>query len=59
VHALQFSNYDAAVQQFDTNGSGDLDSASEVEAALAAGAATDAGVVKSFECPVIKVAPSH
>src|SRR5215208_1266015 len=58
VHALQFSNYDAAVQQFDTNGSGDLDSASEVEAALAAGAATDAGVVKSFECQVIKVAPN-
>jgi hypothetical protein len=59
VHALQFSNYGAAVQQFDTNGSGDLDSASEVQAALAAGAATDAGVVKSFECPVIKVPPRH
>jgi hypothetical protein len=57
VHALQFSDYNAAVQEFDTNGSGDLDSATEVDAALAAGAATDTGVVKSFECPVIK-APS-
>ena len=55
VHALGFSNYEAAVQQFDTNGSGDLDSASEVQAALSAGAARDTGVVKSFVCPVIRV----
>jgi hypothetical protein len=55
VHALSFSDYDAAVQQLDTNDSGDLDSASEVQAALDAGAATDTGVVKSFECPVIRV----
>ena len=54
VHALSFANYAAAVSQFDTNGSGDFDSASEVQAALAAGAAVDTGVVKSFECPVIK-----
>jgi hypothetical protein len=53
VHGLSFTNYAAAVQQFDTNGSGDLDSASEVQAALAAGAATDVGIVKSFECPAI------
>jgi hypothetical protein len=59
VHALQFSDYGAAVAQFDTNGSGDLDSASEVQAALAAGAATDAGVVKSFVCPVIKLSSSQ
>jgi hypothetical protein len=59
VHGLQFSNYGAAVQQFDTNGSGDLDSASEIQAALAAGGATDVGVVKSFVCPVIKVPPRH
>jgi hypothetical protein len=59
VHALQFSDYDAAVGQFDTNGSGDLDSASEVQAALAAGAARDAGVVKSFVCPVIQVPSSQ
>ena len=55
VHGLSFANYPAAVAQFDTNGSGNFDSASEVQAALAAGAAIDNGVVKSFECPVIKV----
>ena len=55
VHALLFPNYTAAVSQFDTNDSGDFDSASEVQAALVAGAAIDTGVVKSFECPVIKV----
>ena len=55
VHALSFTNYAAAIAQLDTNGSGNFDSASEVNAALAAGAATDLGVVKSFECPVIHV----
>jgi hypothetical protein len=53
VHGLSFADYGAAVAQFDANGSGDFDSASEVEAALAAGAAQDIGVVKSFVCPVI------
>ena len=53
VHGLQFSNYAAAVAQFDTNGSGNFDSDEEIAAALAAGAATDIGVIKSFECPVI------
>jgi hypothetical protein len=55
VHALSFANYAAAVAHFDANGSGNFDSASEVTDALAAGAATDLGVVKSFECPVIHV----
>jgi hypothetical protein len=55
VHGLQFANYPAAVAQFDTNGSGNFDSDEEVAAALAAGAATDIGVIKSFECPVIQV----
>jgi len=55
VHGLQFTDYAAAVATFDANGSGDFDSDEEVEAALAAGAATDLGVVKSFECPVIAV----
>ena len=55
VHGLQFANYPAAVGQFDTNGSGNFDSDEEVAAALAAGAATDIGVIKSFECPVIQV----
>jgi hypothetical protein len=55
VHALSFSNYMTAVSQFDANASGNFDSNSEVQAALAAGAAVDNGVVKSFVCPVIKV----
>lgn len=53
VHALAFADYGAAVTAHDTNGSGDFDSAEEVAAAIAAGDATDLGVVKSFECPVI------
>jgi hypothetical protein len=55
VHGLEFADYDAAVMAFDANSSGDFDSDEEVEAALAAGAATDIGVVKSFVCPAIKV----
>ena len=53
VHGLQFANYPAAVAAFDANDSGDFDSDEEVAAALAAGAATDIGIVKSFVCPVI------
>lgn len=55
VHALEFDDYAAAVARFDANGSGDFDSDEEVAAALAAGVATDAGVVQSFVCPVIPV----
>jgi hypothetical protein len=55
VHGLRFANYPAAVAAFDTNGSGNLDSDEEINAALAAGAATDIGVVKSFVCPAIHV----
>ena len=57
VHALQFSDYNAAVAAYDTNGSGNLDSTAEVAAALAGGVggALDLGVVKLFECPVIAV----
>jgi hypothetical protein len=58
VHGLEFADYEAAVEQFDANNSGDFDSAAEVEAALAAGAAVDTGVIKSFECPVIRVTPN-
>ena len=54
VHGVTFTDYDAAVTQFDANGSGDFDSDEEVDAALAAGAATDTGVIKSFVCPVIR-----
>jgi len=62
VHGLAFnSSYAAAVAAHDANGSGDLDSAAEVFAALedaGPGGATDLGVVKSFECPLIKVPAS-
>ena len=53
VHGLHFADYAAALAAFDTNGSGNFDSDEEIAAALAAGAATDIGVIKSFECPVI------
>jgi hypothetical protein len=53
VHGLSFSDYAAAVAAHDTNGSGNLDSDEEVAAALASGAATDIGIIKMFECPVI------
>jgi hypothetical protein len=55
VHGLSFTNYAAALAAFDANSSGDFDSDEEVEAAIAAGAATDTGVVKQFVCPVIKL----
>jgi hypothetical protein len=62
VHALAFAtSYAATVAAHDANGSGDLDNAAEVFAALAdkgAGGASDLGVVKSFECPLIKVPAS-
>jgi hypothetical protein len=53
VQGLHFANYPAAVAAFDTNGSGNFDSDEEIAAALAAGAATDIGIVKSFVCPAI------
>ena len=55
VHGLQFADYAAAVAKYDTNGSGNFDSDEEIAAAIAGGAAKDIGVVKSFECPVIKL----
>jgi hypothetical protein len=55
VHGLVFADYAAALGLFDTNHSGDFDSDEEVAAALAAGAARDIGVVKSFVCPVIQL----
>jgi hypothetical protein len=58
VHGLQFMNYAAAVAAYDTNGSGNFDSDEEVLAAVVGGAATDIGVIKSFECPVIHVSHS-
>jgi hypothetical protein len=62
VHAISYNtSYAATLAAHDANASGTLDSAAEVEAALAdsgAGGATDLGVVKQFECPVIKVPAS-
>ena len=59
VHALSFNtSWAATVAAHDSNGSGDLDSASEVGSALAdagAGGASDTGVVKSFVCPAISL----
>jgi hypothetical protein len=59
VHAIAYNtSWAATVAAHDANGSGDLDSDAEVQAALAdpgAGGATDAGVVKQFVCPVIKL----
>ncbi len=62
VHAVVFGSemaYEAAVAEVDANGSGDLDSAGEVEEAIAAGHATDNGVVASFVCPVIPPRGPH
>jgi hypothetical protein len=57
VHALSFTDYDAAVadEDVDLNGNGVLDSDAEVAAAIDKGYATDMGVVKQFECPLIKL----
>ena len=55
VHGLQFADYPAALAAYDANGSGDFDSAAEVQAAIAGGAAIDLGVVKRFECPLIQI----
>jgi hypothetical protein len=55
VHAVGFVDYAAALSAYDANGSGDFDSAAEIQAAIAGGAATDQGIVKHFECPVIPV----
>jgi len=53
VHALSIPSYAAALAAGDLNANAVLDSDSEVAAAIAAGAATDTGIVKSFVCPVI------
>jgi len=59
VHALSFnSTYAATVAEYDANGSGNIDSDEELNAALAdpgPGGVTDAGVVKQFVCPAIKL----
>jgi hypothetical protein len=59
VHALSFTDYAAAVAAADANGSGDLDSAEEVHAAMAAGFVDGNEIVRSFECPVIPIPGRH
>lgn len=53
VIGVEFSSYEDAVASADMNGSGDLDSDAEVEAALAGPHAESIGVVKQFVCPAI------
>jgi hypothetical protein len=54
VHALTFPDgYAAALAAGDMNANGVIDSDAELDAAMDAGKATDAGVVKAFVCPVI------
>jgi hypothetical protein len=53
VHALTFSDYQAAVAAVDTNNSGDIDSDDEVKAAIGGGFVTANVVVRQFVCPVI------
>ena len=54
VHALTFADgYPAALAAGDMNDNGVIDSDAELDAAMDAGAASDAGVVKAFVCPVI------
>ena len=55
VHVLEIGDYSGALAAADANGSGDLDSAAEVESARAAGFIDDETRGPSFECPVIKV----
>jgi hypothetical protein len=59
VHAIVYNtSWAATVAAHDANGSGDLDSAAEVQASLSdagPGGATDGGVVKQFVCPVIRL----
>jgi hypothetical protein len=58
VHRVTFPSYAAALAAHDANGSGDFDSASEVEAALADGTAVDQGIVRQFVCTVVRI-PGH
>jgi hypothetical protein len=59
VRAVIFTDEDYAAALADGNvnfnGNTVLDSAEEVEAALELGYASDGGIVKHFECPVIKM----
>jgi hypothetical protein len=57
VHALAFTSYAGALadDDVDLNHNNVLDSDEEVAAAIAQGYASDQGIVRYFECPLIKV----
>ena len=55
---VTIDDYDAALAVADANGSGDLDSDEELDAAVDAGLATIGESVRSFLCPVIPL-PGH
>ena len=56
VHRITFpAGYAAALAANDANGSGDFDTAEEVEAALGDGTALDQGVVREFVCTVVRI----
>jgi hypothetical protein len=57
-HKIVFPDYVAALATHDADGSGDFETAAEVEAALADGTAVDQGVVKEFVCTVDRM-PAH
>ena len=60
VRVLAFpSGYAAAVASADTNASGDIDSATELQTAFAAGTAVVSGSGPSFVCPVIPMPRSR
>jgi hypothetical protein len=59
VEVLSFNDYEAAVDAVDSNGSGDLDTTAEVEAAMATDYFDGSSDGPSFECPVIPVPRGH
>lgn len=58
VLPVTIDDYQAALDEADANGSGDLDSDAELDAAVDAGYANVGESVRSFLCPVIPV-PGH
>jgi hypothetical protein len=55
AHGVAFPDYAVALASHDLNGSGDFDSAAEVEAALGDGTAIDQGVIRIFVCTVNRI----
>jgi hypothetical protein len=60
VHKVSTPNgYAAALAAGDLDGNGVLDSADEIDAAIASGALVDDGIVKYFVCTLNKVPSGH